>query len=86
MRTWLKAHGRALILLPWIGLLCGLLISGGYMDYVAEWHYYLQIIALALLGFTFVGELIRSSLAQVMGRRHGPGCFPRAPLSCCASE
>ena len=70
--AWLKTHASALLLLPWIGLLLGLLLSGAYLDYVADWHLYLQIIALALLCFTFIGEVIRASLAQA--QLHEPGC------------
>lgn len=74
MREWLRYHGRALLLLPWVGLILGMLVSGAYKNYVATWHIYLQILALALLGFTFIGELIGQSLKRVAQQAHGPDC------------
>ena len=74
MKEWLRYHGRALLLLPWIGLILGMLVSGAYKNYVADWHLYLQVLALALLVFTFIGELIGQSLARVAQHAHGPGC------------
>ena len=74
MRAWLQTHGRALLLLPWIGFILGLLISGAYTEYVARWHIYLQITALGLLGFTFAGEVIRARLARAGGDLPGQHC------------
>jgi hypothetical protein len=79
MIAWLKDHGRALLLLPWIGLILGLLVSGAYTEYVAHWHLYLQITALLLLAIAFVGEIIRSSSAQAAHHCHDPGCGCEAP-------
>ena len=73
MRGLLRTHGRAYLLLPWIGWILGLAVSGGYRDYVAGWHIYLQVLGLVILGFTFIGEVIRGSLAQA-GQVHGPDC------------
>jgi len=73
MMAWLGSHARALLLLPWLGLILGLLISGGYLDYVAEWHFYIQVLALAILAFTFVGELINTGLTQAGAQVHAPG-------------
>lgn len=70
----LRTHGRALLLLPWIGLILGLLFSGGYTDFVADWHAPLQVVALALLVLAFIGEMIRSTLDREMDLGHGPGC------------
>lgn len=79
MRQWLRYHGRALLLLPWIGLILGMLISGQYKNYVADWHIYLQILALALLSFTYIGELIGQSLAKAAQQSHSHDCTYAQP-------
>lgn len=86
MRQWLRFHGRSLLLLPWIGLILGMLISGAYKNYVADWHVYLQVLALVLLSFTYIGELIGQSLARAAQQGHSHDCahaeHPQpAPLS-----
>ena len=64
MKDWLQNHGRALLLLPWIGLVLGLVSTGSFRDYVAGWHLYFQIMALAILVLAYAGELVRSALAS----------------------
>ena len=64
MRDWLQQHGRALLLLPWIGLVLGLVATGSFQDYVAAWHIYFQVMAIAILVLAYSGELIRSALAS----------------------